>query len=278
MLVLRKSKSVLSSWRAAISLCSCSNAFQNFDSAAAAAEAARPLSAATSKDRTRWHHASLQLPRIGYNIKMNDFTRLSQLRLRSSFSEHETESDPKQALNKVGHNYKQIGGPIDASKCDLSETEIHNLIRDRVKCRRARDFERSDSIRDELFTCGVYINDHSKSWRGDGKFFVNEFGHHYGRVGGSIDESVCDLSEAEVHNLIRERINYKHSGDYKRADSIRRKLERCGVFIDDIFDLWRGDGNPTFPRGIVRRAKREVREIIEEINRELADITGTDKK
>lgn len=69
----------------------------------------------------------------------------------------------------VGHDYIRIGDPTDPSICHLEEDEIHKLIRERVQCRRARDFQQADEIRERLRQNGVDIDDKSKKWRADGK-------------------------------------------------------------------------------------------------------------
>ena len=71
-------------------------------------------------------------------------------------------------LNEFGHDYNQVGGPINTSVCTLSETEIHNIIRARSECRRKRDFQGADKILDELQQHGVVIRDEAKAWRADG--------------------------------------------------------------------------------------------------------------
>ena len=52
----------------------------------------------------------------------------------------------QRALNKFGHDYTQIGGPIDKSVCKLSEAKIHNLIHTRIQSRRNRDYEKANRI------------------------------------------------------------------------------------------------------------------------------------
>lgn len=262
---------MVSRWRAAI----CTSQYhdrrppivlRNFNAVAASAAAALAhplsLSTATSQDQTGWHQASFQLPRTGYyNMKTTDLMRPSQFRLHSSASEHEND------------NYVQIGGPIDESICNLSETKIHDLVRERRECRlntnfgsfatkdeKDVDYERADSIREELRTCGVHIDDRAKVWRADGKSFVNEFGHSYVRVGGPIDESKCDLSETEIHNLIRERMECKQiTRDYERGDHIYEELVQSGIFIDDINTLWRGDGKRSFPGKLIQQTIEDIR-------------------
>ena len=76
-------------------------------------------------------------------------------------------------LNEFGHNYTQVGGPIDTSVCGLSENEIHNLIRARSECRRNREFRQANKIHAELQQHGVFIRDEAKAWRAEGIIFPN---------------------------------------------------------------------------------------------------------
>ena len=69
-------------------------------------------------------------------------------------------------MNNFGHDYNQIGENID---CDLSETEIHNLIAARNECKRAHNFQKADMIFDELKQYGVFLDDKTKGWRAEGK-------------------------------------------------------------------------------------------------------------
>ena len=71
---------------------------------------------------------------------------------------------------------------------------------------------------------------------------LNEFGHHYTKIGGPIDTSVCGLSETEINNLIRARMECKMKRDFQRADKIQAELQQHGVFIRDQANAWRADG------------------------------------
>ena len=102
---------------------------------------------------------------------------LSQLRYVSSSSGSYSQGRGQHS-NNSGCGYTQIGGPIDRSICDLSETEIHNLIAARTQCKRSRDFQRADMIFDELKQSGVFINDRIKAWRADGKSYISQGRSH----------------------------------------------------------------------------------------------------
>ena len=208
-------------------------------------------------------------------------------------------------LNEFGHDYTQIGGPIDTYLCTLSETEIHERIRTRMQHKLKRECEEADRIQEELKQCGVIL-DRNRMWRADGsnsfpqtqlgrsrtgrkssnnikgggtsigvgagqirKFStssgtydnrdrggrqgkrgrqkLNEYGHDYTKVGGAIDKSICTLSETEINNMIRTRMQCRTNRDYQQADKILKELERCGVAINDVAKLWRADGEKTYP-------------------------------
>ena len=102
---------------------------------------------------------------------------LSQVRYVSSSSGSYSQGRGQNS-NNSGHDYTQIGGPIDRSICDLSETEINNLIAARILCKRSREFQRADMIFDELKQSGVFINDRIKAWRADGKSYISQGRSH----------------------------------------------------------------------------------------------------
>lgn len=76
-----------------------------------------------------------------------------------------------------GHAYARIGGPIDESICDLSIVQIHEMIRERIQCRREHKFQKADDIREELRRAGVLVNDAAKAWRADGIFWFPSMVH-----------------------------------------------------------------------------------------------------
>ncbi|KAL7534497.1 hypothetical protein ACHAXR_005915, partial [Thalassiosira sp. AJA248-18] len=160
-----------------------------------------------------------------------------------------------------GHDYKQVGnegeGPIDPITCPLTEQEIHNLIRQRVKFRRAQHFARADNILKELNKYGVQMDDKSKEWwastnhgsaRGGGGGSqreegvvvnqYNKFGHEYEQIGGTFDPSMCTLTEDEIHNLIRKRMQNRKARDFDMADTIRLELSEKGIHMDDTLKQW----------------------------------------
>lgn len=71
---------------------------------------------------------------------------------------------------------------------------------------------------------------------------INEFGHCYTRVGGSVNPGICNMMEYEVHALIRERLHSKRSHDFRTADAIREKLANAGIQINDKTNEWKTDG------------------------------------
>ena len=113
----------------------------------------RPFSATTQLNENviYWDRHSLHMPWRGYKLRATAVQwgrslvlsgHIFPLRHQSILSGHGA-ADQGGGRNS-GHDYTQIGGPIDKSICDLSETEIHNLIAARNDCRRARNFRRAD--------------------------------------------------------------------------------------------------------------------------------------
>jgi len=82
--------------------------------------------------------------------------------------------------------------------------------------------------------------------RGRGSLHWERGGHGYTKV-GELDKSICTLSETEINNMIRTRMECRLKRDYQQADKIKEELEQCGVAINDNAKLWRADGETSFP-------------------------------
>jgi len=57
-----------------------------------------------------------------------------------------------------------------------------------------------------------------------------------------VNPASCKLSEIEIHDMIRERMECKFSRDFNGADRIERDLRTAGVIVDDGSKEWRADG------------------------------------
>ena len=67
-------------------------------------------------------------------------------------------------------------------------------------------------------------------------------GHDYRQGGGPIDTSRCTITTDQVDQLIAERLKFKMARNFKEADAIQDALRGQGIFINDGFKEWRGDG------------------------------------
>ena len=166
-------------------------------------------------------------------------------------------------FNEHGHDYSQVGGPIDPSSCTLSESDIHDKIRSRMECKFARDFNTADRIEYELRQAGVLVHDGFKEWRADGEI-DDESSSWGGRRGGRGGDERRgsgrfgggpkppkvyyqrgpgkDLSADEIekiNSLVAERSEAKSTMDYDRADVIFDQLTNdYNVNIDDKSGEW----------------------------------------
>lgn len=157
-------------------------------------------------------------------------------------------------LNEHGHEYRQVEGTtIDPRVCTLTEKQMHQLIRDRMHCKHARNYHDADSIERRLRRFGVEVCDRAREWRADGvrmvesRLEMNKFGHIYEQVGGPIDPQHCTLRREEIHDMMRERMHAKLKRDFGKADTIQDRLRGFGVDMDDKTKEWRADGE-TFRR------------------------------
>lgn len=117
-------------------------------------------------------------------------------------------------------------GPLE---CPLADHEIQARVQEREEARRAKEWERSNVLRDELRRIGVELNDKESVWR-----------TLQGRQGSySASPRAPSLPGATIHHLIAERERLRAQQDFDAADQLRAKLAQHGVEIFDAERLWR---------------------------------------
>ena len=85
----------------------------------------------------------------------------------------------------------------------------------------------------------------------------NEYGHDYTQVTGTIvNPTTCSLSESEIHDLIKRRMESKFARKFNIADRIEQDLRNAGVSVNDGTKEWRADGQDFFQRGGGREQRR----------------------
>jgi len=148
------------------------------------------------------------------------------------------------------------------------DAKIQALVDERTSCRRSRDFDTADRIRNELRDMGVNIDDTSDTWTGPGGSSGSTSGgakgggkgggggrgdfddrrgrrsrsRSRGRGGGGADH-------AQIQALVDERTQCRRSRDFATADKIRDELSGMGVNIDDTSDAWTGPGGSSGTSG-----------------------------
>lgn len=155
-----------------------------------------------------------------------------------------------------GHDYlpSEDAGPINAL---LTEPEIHEKLAARLEAKMSRDFDVADGIQSELIECGVFVHDGLKEWRADGVPYGDfNGGRGPGRTAGSRNDRnrdyvksghSPDVEGAEdklIDALVKERLKYKITRDYDKADAIREGLRsKFNVMIDDRLREWSVGGD-----------------------------------
>jgi len=146
----------------------------------------------------------------------------------------ETGQKPPGVYVRVGDDRRDPNG-FKSPLSQEDEDEIMKMIATRYKAKRARDFDTSDGIRDELVErFGVRIDDKSNEWRimsrhGGG-------GDDYARVG---EHNLSDRDVEVVDAKLKERSACKRDREYEEADAIRDLLmDRFGVLVDDRNKEW----------------------------------------
>jgi hypothetical protein len=126
-----------------------------------------------SKDDREWKRTVKTIGRetnctIMVNCPKKDSPRNKLFPITISIRPHKSSNYRRKPFNKYGHDYSRVGGSPTPSSCTLSNTEINDLMRERMVCKIRRDFNRADSIEYDLKAAGVLLNHRSKEWRADG--------------------------------------------------------------------------------------------------------------
>jgi len=170
---------------------------------------------------------------------------------------------PRQDFGPNGHDYDMTGdaGP---NASGFSTEEIHSMIAERLMAKLGRDFGTADSIQADLVARGVFVHDGIKEWRPDGV----PYGDFSERRGGndrrgnpgmtegsrnfrsveyaksSFSSEPEGISDEMIGKMVAERLSYKMSRDFEKADSIREGLRaQYDVLIDDRLKMWSVGGD-----------------------------------
>jgi len=138
-----------------------------------------------------------------------------------------------------------------AGECSLSDAEIQEYIREREEARSAKDWTRSDQLRDTMRQMGVELIDRDSIWRtSSGRSGTYGGGPVQPRPATATPEaitSLCPLGVSSIQNfsrqqitaLISERERLRAAQDFEAADEMRRQLGALGVEIFDNERIWR---------------------------------------
>lgn len=157
-----------------------------------------------------------------------------------------TFSEVEQMGGADAYAFEQMGGQpggMDTSVIEIqnniaqlsaSDSEevkaIKSLVQQREQARAAKDFARSDSIRDELRGLGAEVYDKEKMWRHQA---IGTSGVIIGYLGDG------EPTNLEVETLVVQRERARHGKDYAEADMIRNELKARGVEIYDKDKVWK---------------------------------------
>ena len=137
-----------------------------------------------------------------------------------------------------GHDYSPCADQ-GSNVSPYSDTEIHQLIAQRLQAKFARNFQEADDIQNTLREGGVFIHDKRKEWRADGVHIVNSHSE-YGKAPYSGPTDDDDL----ISKLVNERQRLKMIREYDKADTIREGLkDKYNVIVDDRAKQWSVGGD-----------------------------------
>lgn len=180
---------------------------------------------------------------------------------------------PKQReFGPQGHDYRQSpdAGPVTSQ---FTQTEIDDLLAERLQAKLNRDFNLADDIQAQLISSGVYVNDARKEWRADGVPFgdVARSDGRPGRMAGSRSDrnrpyqkslySAESGDESYIDSMVQERAKCKELRDFDRADSILQELaNKFNVQIDDRIREWSVGGDFGRENNVKRQMSESFRQ------------------
>ena len=151
--------------------------------------------------------------------------------------------DPE-AFGPLGHNYLATGGADYGSELDEATlASVHSLLAERLVAKVTREFERADTLRDQLRGMGVRVDDRVKEWSYAAPVTVDlgPSGHDYTRASDDA-AALAEDAVAAVDALLAARLQARLRRRWGEADARLGELRALGVVVQDRMQLWRADG------------------------------------
>ena len=178
-------------------------------------------------------------------MKFTSILFLSTIVCVESFVVHRGARDFTLHMAKGNNNpqqqrgFQQYGQEINQTYCALSRDRIIQMIRERSKARRRRDFDTADQILKTLQINRVFIDDKKKLWRADGEDFDRHGYENAEYTKSSNSRPISPREEEYVNQKLKERSNAKLMKNYDLADDILDELRFLkNVVVDDTKKTW----------------------------------------
>lgn len=113
---------------------------------------------------------------------------------------------------------------------DVDAKRVDELIGQRVRAKKTRQYGEADRARGELERIGVVVDDRSRTWH----LVSKSWGHSYTRG----DDGSLDVNLDRVDELLKEREEAKRFREYARADRLQEMLLSERVRVDDRERKW----------------------------------------
>jgi len=131
---------------------------------------------------------------------------------------------------------------------EVDDSVIDEMVMERFKCKITKQYDKADSIREDLRTkFNVIIDDRIKEWSVGGDFgeehnrnreMADTFANR-GYVKSTTSTPISEEDEGQIQALIDERTQAKKDRDFTTADDIRDELiQKFDVTIHDKMKLW----------------------------------------
>jgi cysteinyl-tRNA synthetase len=144
---------------------------------------------------------------------------------------------PDRGIRDKKAAYQRTGSMVEADT-----PAIEALLVQRDECRRLRDYDGADTLRDELrFGHNVIVDDNDRAWwvdasAGSGPPIGKQRPYE---KGGRGQGAASDEVNGEIEKVLEERDELRRARDFAGADELRDKLrEKFNVIVDDRQKTW----------------------------------------
>jgi len=142
----------------------------------------------------------------------------------------------------------------ERDRAEVDVVLVENLLEERTRLRRERDFDGADAVREELNAMGIAVFDKDLVWRvkfdrRSGPSGARDQNRDFGPLGHDYVRAANDNAELDeakighINDLIARRLQAKISRNFGEADALRDQLRAECIAINDKTKEWSVDAD-----------------------------------